>query len=142
MTIDRISLLSKLAIRLAVLVLLFPLPVAAEPAGHWAGVTAQMEAAFNQAQTQAAAGQADTARETIEGAYFDIFEESRMEIIERLHLGMPRVTAVEDLFHKAEDTTSDPKALAKILADLRKALRGDAHKLDASHILPDKKVTP
>ncbi|HVI50367.1 MAG TPA: hypothetical protein VM661_04070 [Candidatus Sulfotelmatobacter sp.] len=121
--------------------LLFPLPVAAAETAHWGQVVERISKAFDDAEAQAAAGQADTARETVEGAYFDIFELSRMEVIERLHLGMTRVTEVEDLFHKAEDASNDPKAMHKVLADLRKALKADARKLDRDHVKPDREVS-
>lgn len=133
--------LTAVLIRFAVLVVLFPLPAAASEA-HWADVAANIIKTLDEAEAKAAKGQADEAREAIEGAYFDIFEESRMEVVERLHLGMPRVTAVEDLFHQAEDATSDPKALTKPLAALRKALKADAARLDRDHVQPDRKVGP
>ena len=133
--------LTAVFIRFAVLVLLFPLPAAASEA-HWAGVAGTIIKTLDEAEAKAAKGQAEEAREAIEGAYFDIFEESRMEVVERLHLGMERVTAVEDLFHQAQDATNDPKALFKPLAALRKALKSDAAKLDHDHVQPDRKTGP
>ena len=141
MIFHRTPLLSTVLIRFVVLVLLFPLPAAAAEA-HWATVAATIIQALDEAEAKAAKGQADEAREAIEGAYFDIFEQSRMEVVERLHLGMARVTAVEDLFHQAEDASNDPKALTKPLVALRKALKADAAKLDRDHVQPDRKVGP
>lgn len=138
----RFSLLSRLVIRLAMIMMLAPLPVAAATDdAHWAAVVERISKAFDDAEKQAAAGQADAARDTVEGSYFDIFELSRMEVIERLNLGMDRVTEVEDLFHKAEDATNDPKALHSVLQDLRKALQADAATLDKAHIKPDREVS-
>jgi hypothetical protein len=143
MIFHRTSLLSPsltaVLVRFAVTVLLFPLLAAASEA-HWATVAGTIVKTLDDAEAKAAKGQADEAREAIEAAYFDIFEESRMEVVERQHLGMDRVTAVEDLFHQAEDATNDPKALAKPLAALRKAVKADAAKLDHDHVQPDRKV--
>lgn len=111
-------------------------PGHAAETGHWAGIAERISTAIADGEKLAAEGKHDAAREAIEGAYFDIFEETKMETAERLHLGMPRVTVVEDLFHQAEDAAGTEKSpgLGKITAKLRAALRKDARKLDQDGI--------
>jgi len=112
---------------------------AAEPP-HWAGIGQQVVESLRHGQQLAAEGKSDDAKEAMIAAYFDIFEELKMEKAERLHLGMKHVTVIEAQFQAVEDAAGDPKqakTIKPLVDKLAKALMADAAKLDAQHIAED-----
>ncbi len=112
----------------------------ARAAGHWTQVAEQVAAEIDHAESAAAAGHAEEAKEAVISGYFNQFEQKKMEIAERSALGIEHVSAVEALFHdlhKAIGAKRGTADLHSVAEALRQSLRSDGKALDAAGIGPD-----
>jgi len=107
--------------------------------GHWSTVAAEVVAGIDKGEKLAKDGHSDKAKDAVVNAYFDVFEELKMEKAVRLHISLTRTTEIEQLFEDLEEAAGTPGSakVHPLAEELRRILRHDAGQLDRDKIAAD-----
>ena len=127
----------RLLIIMALLTLLMaaPSPSLAELPGdgEWGAVAVSIEGSLDEALRLYGGGETERAKRAVTASYFDLFEESGMELAVSLHISDKRKSEIEGLFgalRSAIKSGEETAAVHSRAAVLTEALRTAAHELD------------
>jgi hypothetical protein len=129
-------------LRLIVMMLVLATAVsslAAEPA-YWSKIAGTIAVELSRAEAQARAGKPDEAKQTITAAYFDLFENTKMEAALRKEIGAKHAALREKGFadlRKLVGKGAPAADIAAIAEPLRTGLADDGKALDKAGIPPD-----
>jgi predicted lipid-binding transport protein (Tim44 family) len=126
---------SSFAAPLVAAVLLLSSPALAA-SGHWQAQADGVNRALSAAEASFAKGEIDTAKRAVTTAYFQDFEDSKMEAAIRKHVSAKRATEIEKLFAALRKamTAGDAAQVTAAAAELRGAISGEAQRLDAAQV--------
>ncbi|MGE5503525.1 MAG: hypothetical protein ACM31L_03795 [Actinomycetota bacterium] len=107
--------------------------------GYWQAVAATVAAKVAEAEAAAAKGQADVAKRALNDAYFQKFEDGKLEAAIRKEIAAKRAVEVEQMFAGLRKAVSagDQAAVARGAGELRAAITADARTLDAAKVPPE-----
>ncbi|CAA7614986.1 High-affinity iron transporter component 1 [Magnetospirillum sp. LM-5] len=126
-----------LALLMAIVV---AVPSLAAETNHWRKIATDIDQALARAEAMTQAGKPEDAKQAVTAAYFDLFENSKMEAAIRKEIGAKaailREKGFADLRKAITRAAPEPERAAIILA-LRSGLMDDAARLDAQGVPPD-----
>lgn len=118
------------------------LALAALPAlaanGHWQTQADGVIKAMDAAEAAFAKGDVDGAKRTVTEAYFQIFEDSKLEAAIRKYVGAKRAAEIEKSFATLRKAmgANDAAQVKAVAQSLREAVAAEAAKLDESKVAP------
>lgn len=107
-------------------------------AGHWQTQADNVVKAMDAAEAAFAKGDVDGAKRTVTEAYFQVFEDSKLEAAIRRYVGAKRAAEIEKYFATIRKAmgANDAAQVKAVAKDLREAVAAEAAKLDEAKVAP------
>jgi high-affinity iron transporter len=125
------------AAALASMLLALP-PASAGEEGYWVGHAGAVAKAVTEAEAHFAKGDLDGAKRLLTEAYFQHFEDTKLEAAIRRNIGAKRAAQIEKFFPTIRKamTAGDAAQVKEMAQQLREAVAADAKTLDAEKVAP------
>lgn len=107
-------------------------------AGHWHTQADNVVKAMDAAEAAFAKGDVDGAKRTVTEAYFQVFEDSKLEAAIRRFVGAKRAAEIEKYFATIRKAmgANDAAQVKAVAQSLREAVAVEAVKLDEAKVAP------
>ncbi len=106
--------------------------------GHWATQAGAVAKAVTEAEAHFAKGDLDGAKRLLTEAYFQHFEDTKLEAAIRRHISAKRAVEIEKFFPTIRKAMAagDAAQVKAVAQQLREAVAADAKSLDADKVAP------
>ncbi len=127
-----------LALWLVVAALCATSPAAHAQSTHWQTQADRVIKAVDAAEAVFAKGDVDGAKRSVTEAYFQVFEDSKLEAAIRRHVSAKRAAEIEKYFATLRKamTANDAAQVKEVAQSLRQAVAVEAKGLDAANVAP------